>query len=159
MRALSIILRTGGSIALLTVMGCAQAPTASYPISPIPSQAARIWFYRDASAYDGKESRLIRLNGAVVGQSQVGDAFYRDVPPGHYHLTVDTVVTDRTQEADVDLAAGQQAYAKIMSLHGDFVDGGDEFYVWLMPAEAARAAIAGLSFQGSMASATPVGAN
>src|SRR5579864_612049 len=82
-----------GSV-LLAAASCAQAPpAASYAIPPVPAQA-RIWFYRDLSVYSSLAEPYIRLNGAPVGVSQPGGAFYRDVPPGHYHISADSYLDD-----------------------------------------------------------------
>jgi hypothetical protein len=88
------------------------------------------------------------LSEQVAGISEPGGAFYRDVAPAHYSITVDSAGRDVNQFADVDLAAGQEAYAKILSLRSwlaqDCITWGgcNTFYVRLMPAEAARADIA-----------------
>jgi len=90
----------------------------------------------------------VRLNEQVVGISEPGGAFYRDVPPTRYSITVDTAGRDVNQFAEIDLAAGQQAYAKVLSLLRSWLaddclawGGCDTFYVRLMPAEAACPAI------------------
>src|SRR5262249_46835121 len=81
-------------------------------------------------------------------------ASYRDVPAGPYHITVDSYGKDFNQDKDVQLAAGQELFVEIVSLRnwvpigggggdagggssGDF--GRNTFYVWLIPAEKARA--------------------
>jgi hypothetical protein len=84
-------------------------------------------------------------------------AFYRDVAPNHYYITVDSAGRDFNQVADAKLAAGQEAYAKIVSLRSWLDDdycitwsGCDTFYVWLIPADAARPAIADNPFYGGL---------
>ena len=87
----------------------------------------------------------VTVNGANVGYAQPGGgAFYRDVPPGHYHIAVQSYGTDFGQSSDVDLAAGQEAYVKIESL-SDWSSGGDlssvkrdTFYARLIQAEIAH---------------------
>jgi hypothetical protein len=143
-----------GSV-LFAAASCAQMPPAgSYAV---PAQA-RIWFYRDLSIYSSLAEPYIRLNGAPVGVSQPGGAFYRDVPPGHYHISADSYLDDPEQDRDVDLAPGQEIYAKILP-SDRWIEGGggggrgggggyhrEKFYVWLYSAEAARPAIAQSSF-------------
>jgi hypothetical protein len=158
-----------GSV-LFAAASCAQIPpAAAYAISPVPTQA-RIWFYRDLSIYSSLAEPYVRLNGAPVGVSQPGGAFYRDVPPGHYHISADSYLDDPEQDRDVDLAAGQEIYAKILP-SDHWIEGGggggkggggggyhrETFYVWLYPAEAARPAIAQSSFYGggAVAAALP----
>ena len=140
---------------LLVTANCAQLPpTSSAAIPPIPSGAARLWFYRDYEPYETLARPYVRLSEQVAGISEPGGAFYRDVAPARYSITVDSAGRDVNQFADVDLAAGQEAYAKILSLRSWLAEdcvtwgGCDTFYVRLMPAEAARNDIAHLPFYG-----------
>jgi hypothetical protein len=147
----------GAAVALLlAVANCAQLPpTSAVVIPPIPNGAARIWFYREYEPYETLARPYVRLNEQVVAISEPGGAFYRDVPPARYSITVDTAGRDVNQFAETDLAPGQQAYAKVLSRRSWLADdclawgGCDTFYVRLMPAEAARAAIARSPFYAS----------
>ena len=79
--------------------------------------------------------------------------FHRDVPPGHDQVTVETNGTDLSQKSDLDLAAGQQAYTKIVS-NPEWVRGtlsGYErptFYAWHIANDIAQATVANLDFYG-----------
>ena len=145
----------GQSALLLAMAACAQSPvTTSVAIPPVPTGEARVWFYRDYEPYAGKGLPAVAMNGGVVGAAELGGAFYRDVPPGHYTVTVETNGRDLNQMADFDVGPGQEAYVKIVS-SPDWVSGGDSFqyerptfYAWRMPSEAARTAIAHLAFNG-----------
>jgi hypothetical protein len=165
-------LRNRGALAaplalLLALAGCAQPPpTAAYTISPIPRQEARIWFYRDLDPNGSMATPYIRLNGAVVGVSQAGGAFYRDVPPAHYTISADSYLADPIQTQDVDLAAGQEIFAKVISLDNWIESGGQDtggsyhretFYVWLYPRDVAWPAIAQSFFygEGTLTAAVP----
>ena len=92
------------------------------------------------------------------GVSQPGGSSYRDVPPGHYHLSVDSYGVDFGQTRDVDLAPGAQIFAKVVS-NDNWIEGGgggrggggyhrNTFYVWLYPFEAAWPVIAQSWFYG-----------
>ena len=141
--------RIGGL--LLTLAGCAvPLQMAAISAGPIPSGQARIWFYR---VYDPSLSRNlanIDLNGArVVSVASRGPALFRDVAPGHYHISPETVGVDVNQSRDVDLAAGQEIYVKVLddptwiSGAGDFNEfHRDTFYTWVMPPQLAKAEIA-----------------
>jgi hypothetical protein len=145
---------TAGAL-LLSAANCAQpALTSAIAIPPIPAGEARIWIYRDNEPYAGKGLPAVAANGGYIGQAELGGAFYRDVAPGHYHVTVETFGVDVNQTADFDLPAGRAAYVKIVS-NPSWVSYGLEnqierptFYAWLIPNEVAQADIAHLAFYG-----------
>jgi len=136
---------------LLIAAGCTQPPaTAQLPAAapPVPASQARIWFYRDWEPSESLNLANIDVNGSYFGSVANGGVFYRDVSPGHYHIAPQSYGQDFNQDKDVDLAAGQQVYCKIVSLRS-WEEGGDvavfdrdTFYVWLMAPEVAQAAIA-----------------
>jgi hypothetical protein len=151
-------------ILLLATTACVQSPPpiASVTIPPIPAGDARVWFYRPIDAYDSMATPYIRMNDAIVALSVPKGASYRDVPPGPYHITVDSYGKDFNQDKNVQLAAGQELYVEIVSLRnwvpvgtaGDASGGGgdygrDTFYVWLIPADTARGEVARSAFYGS----------
>jgi hypothetical protein len=149
------LMRTGQCAVLLATAACAQpAATTAVSIPPVPGGEARIWVYRDNEPYAGKGLPAVGMNGGVVGVAQLGGAFYRDVPPGHYTVTVESTGRDFEQIANLDVAPGQEAYVKIVS-NPEWVGGGDTFtyerptfYAWRMPTDAARADVARLAFYG-----------
>jgi hypothetical protein len=133
--------------ALLTLAACA-APlhTAAVPPGPIPPGQARIWFYR---VYDPSLSRNIAnvdLNGARAVSVLPGDGpAFVDVAPGSYHIAPESVGVDTNQTRDVTLAAGQEAFVKILD-DPTWVSSGDRtayqrdtFYAWLVPPQMAHA--------------------
>lgn len=150
------------AIVSLAVTACSQLPsTASVAVPPIPAGEARVWFYRNGGPYDGMGTPYIRMNDAVVAISEPNGASYRDVSAGPYHITVDSYGKDFNQDKNVQLAAGQELYVKIVSLRnwmssgggGGNEGGGDEFardtfYVWLIPPDVARADVARTAFYG-----------
>lgn len=117
---------------------------------PIPPEGVRIWFYR---VYDPTESKgrfYIYINGAIVGISEQGYAYYRDVLPGLYDVSVESYGRDLFQFRDVALVPGQQAYVKILSLRS-WVESGrnfsrDTFYVLVVPRTVAQAEISRYPF-------------
>jgi hypothetical protein len=137
---------------LIAPASCAQPPAAApYLASPPAPGMARIWFYRDLNPNETLATPYIRLNGAAAGVSEPGGAFYRDVAPGPYHISVDSYVEDRHNDANVALAPGAEAYAKVLPLD-DIVQGGggavgggyrrNTYVVWLYPPELARPIVA-----------------
>ena len=152
-------------IPLLAATACVQLPppTDSVTIPPIPAGEARVWFYRPIDAYDSMATPYIRMNDAIVAISMPEGASYRDVPPGAYHITVDSYGKDFNQDKNVQLIAGQELYVKVVSLRGwvsttnggggdGDSSGGDygrnTFYVWLIPAETARGDVSRAAFYG-----------
>jgi len=140
---------------LFATTNCAQpAMIGSVGIPPIPTGEARIWVYRDYEPYAGKGLPAVFANGGYIGRAQLGGAFYRDVAPDQYRITVETYGADVNQAADFDLAPGRTAYVKIVS-NPSWVAYGLEsqierptFYAWLIPNEAAQADLEKLAFYG-----------
>src|SRR5580693_4074046 len=58
--------------------------------SQVSGAAARIWVYRDDGPFDSLARPYVRLNGAIIGISEMQGVLYRDVPPGVYTVTVDS---------------------------------------------------------------------
>lgn len=143
---------------LLLLTGCSQVPpTSSVVIPPVPAGGARIWIYRNEGLYESKDRPYLRLNGQIAGISEPNGAFYRDLPPGHYMVSVDSYgVPYPNQFAQLDLGAGQEAFINVVSMRERVGGGGDSgfglraiFYAWLIPADAARPEISGIPFYGS----------
>lgn len=150
------LLLAAAAFAALTASGCAQGPTvASASIPPIPPGEARIWIYRNFDPSESLNFAPVSINGAVTGYAQpAGGAFYRDLPPGRYHIAVASYGIDSDQSSNVELAAGEQAYVRIETLNA-WTTGGDlnsfkrdTFYARLAPAALARAEIAGSRYYG-----------
>src|SRR6516165_5642236 len=93
---------------LLIAANCSQLPlTSAVVIPPVPAGNSRIWIYRNEGPYEASDTPYIRLNSQIIGVVQPNGAFYRDVPLGHYSVTVDSYgVPYRNQFAQVDLGAG-----------------------------------------------------
>jgi hypothetical protein len=150
------VLLAGAMFAILaTSCGCAQAPTAGEAsIPPIPAGEARVWFYRTFLPSETLNMTAVSMNGAPVGYSQLGGAFYRDVLPGGYYVTVDSFGTDFGQSANIALVAGQEAYIKIESLrswttYGERSNiGRDTFYARPILPQIARAEITQSTYEG-----------
>jgi len=148
---------TGVCAVFLALAACtpmeAQSPAA---VRSVAANAARIWFYQDGAPSDGIGVAQIRLNGVPAGLTQTNSSFYRDVPAGHYHVSLDNPVDDIDQTADIDVAPGQQAYIKIAVLDNWAMSSSSQrgggshttFYIWPMPATVGNAAVAHLPVYG-----------
>jgi hypothetical protein len=137
-------LRCAGGLVLVTA-SCASMPDP--PVTPpVPQGQARIWFYRVWEPSESLNLANIDVNGSYFGAVANGGAFYRDVAPGHYNIAPVSYNRDFNQNRDIDLAPGQQAYVKILSLRN--WDGAcrhcarDTFYAWLIVPEIAQGEIA-----------------
>ncbi|HEX3952621.1 MAG TPA: hypothetical protein VHW90_03540 [Stellaceae bacterium] len=86
------------------------------PATMAPPGYARFWFYRVFFPDDTGGMPPISMNGKPIGYALAGTSFYRDVPAGAYHLTVQTNGLDYGQSQDVVVAPGQQVFVKIDSL-------------------------------------------
>jgi hypothetical protein len=131
---------------LLILASCSQLPpTSSVAIPRLPAGEARLWFYRDGGPYEIQASPYLRLNGRVAGISEPDGAFYRDVTPRRYVVTVDSYLDSYVDQfASIDLAAGQEAYVKVLSMRRDKPGGEigaacDIFFTRIIPADTARA--------------------
>jgi Protein of unknown function (DUF2846) len=132
---------------VLLAAGCA-APPPSTQI-PLPAGQARIWFYRDWLPSESLNLANIDVNGSYFGAVANGTAFYRDVPPGRYHIAPVSFVPNANQDQNIDLAPGQQLYIKVVSSVAWGSDNSasrdfqrDAFYAWVIPPEVAKAEIA-----------------
>ncbi len=153
MMSRSWLRRATGCALLLALAGCLNppgAPAASAAAAPMATGTARIWVYRDFEPSVSRNVAAVSLNGALAGYAQPdGSAFYRDIAPGRYHITVASYGTDINQSKDVDLAPGQEAYVKILANDAWESTGGDTssfhrdtFYVSLVPPQIARSELA-----------------
>jgi uncharacterized protein DUF2846 len=150
-----------GLLAALLVGGLlSSAGAAVVPGGPPPGYA-RIWVYRYYEPYESLATPSVRFNGAIIGISEPGGSFYRDVAPGEYDVTVDSLGRDVNQFARVDVAAGQQIYIQVqVSRYWDCGGGGGDrgggdwcrptFYTRLQLPDVAASAIAHMpSYGGS----------
>ena len=143
-------------LSLVTLVGCARnPPVGSVLLPPIPENYARLWFYRLYIPSDTLNMTSVSMNGTYAGYAQLGGAFYRDVPPGSYHIEVESYGRDFNQSTDVALVAGQEAYIRVDSLRSWASDlgrgrtiGRDTFYARLILPQIARAEIGQSLFDG-----------
>lgn len=141
---------------LVALGGCTSLPpTSAVSIPPIRADMARVWFYREDAPYITQARPYVRMNGAIVGISEDGGAFYRDVPPGEYYVTVDSYGTDINQFPHVILVPGETEYLQVIGSRY-WASGSASttwtrptFYVWLMPNDIGGPAVARSPFYAS----------
>ena len=147
-------MRRAAVVLLMAASCCSQlSPASAVAIPPVPPGEARIWIYRNDTPQDSQERPYLRLNGEVAGIAEPDGAFYRDLPPGHYRVSVDSYGAPyANQFAEIDLAtAGETAFVEVSSMQekvGGPVASRTFFFTRSVPADAARAAIARSPFYG-----------
>ena len=139
------------SALLLIATGCAaRAPVAE---APIPAGQGRIWVYRIWLPSESLNLANIEVNGVYFGAVENGGAFYRDIPPGNYHIVPASWAhnpdTTPYMNTNVAVVPGQQVYIKIVdltswaiSVSGSRNFQRDAFWAWMIPPEVAQAEIA-----------------
>jgi hypothetical protein len=111
---LARLCRTGTMVLLLAFLGWVQAPQPGLAATAGPPPGyARIWVYRYYEPYVSLATPYVRFNGRIVGVSEPGAAFYRDVPPGEYYVTVDSEGRDVNQFAHIAVVPGQTVYIEV----------------------------------------------
>jgi hypothetical protein len=157
--AVSRLCRTGMLLLFVALLGWTQSPPPSFAETAGPPPGyGRIWIYRYYEPYVSLATPYVRLNGQIVGVSQPGAAFYRDVPPGVYHVTVDSEGRDVDQFVTVAVAPGQQVYVQVqVSKYWDCGGGSrgagwcrDTFYTRLQLPRVGAAAVASLPLTSAM---------
>ena len=80
---------------MATIAACARnLPVGSVSVPPIPPGEARVWFYRVYLPSDTLNMTKVTMNRVYTGYVQLGGAFYLDVPPGIYHVEVESYGKD-----------------------------------------------------------------
>jgi len=146
-----------GAVAAVLALGLSACVAARPPqlasAPPIPAGDARLWFYRDFLPDDTWTEPAIAMNGGYVGLGIPGTSFYRDVPAGGYHITVDSYGRDLYQFQDVAVRPGQQQFIKIQSLpsweHDNRNYRRPTYYVAVMPPQIAALEMSQTNFSGN----------
>jgi hypothetical protein len=136
----------GAAALLLCLAGWTGPAAAQAPAAP--GGTARVWFYRVFFPGDTMGAPAVRMNGQIVGFAVPGVRFYRDVPAGRYHVTVDSYGVDVNQAKDVALVPGEELILTIQSAPDWASDGSRHpyrrptYYVGIIPAQLAQAEMA-----------------
>jgi hypothetical protein len=80
-------------------------------IPAIAPGMARVWLLRDNGLEEAFGTPIIFANGQPIGYSEPGAAAYRDLPPGNYRFTVQSLSGIPTGDKDrVRHAPGTRTY-------------------------------------------------
>jgi hypothetical protein len=141
------VLVTVLGLGLLIVAGCAAPPGGTAPPAPVAALApgmARVWVLRQPSSPGGNiaaSDPMVFINGAPLAQSAQGTAYYHDLPPGTYRLTVQPYGTPTNYVDTVQLASGMEAYVQVEPVPNWEIGtaGGGSFIVASMSPQEAQA--------------------
>ena len=136
---------------VMIATGCAPRPPVAE--APIAAGQARIWVYRNWLPSESLNLANIAVNGVYFGSVENGGAFFRDVPPGTYHIVPESWAhnpnTTPSQDTNVAVVPGQQVYIKIVDLASWATSVSvsknfqrDAFWAYLIPPQVAQAEIA-----------------
>ena len=138
----------------LIAAGCALPLVTATAAPETPPGEAHMWFYRGyepptgGATYSPISVPTIVANGVYVGAAPSGSVFFRDVLPGHYDITFPNRFGFNYGSAHFDLAAGHQAFVKIVLNRGDHtvprLQQASGFGALLVPEQVAQAEFANL---------------
>ena len=135
------------------LVGCAEPATFGQVAATIPPPAsgnARIYVYRPLASFQDTAYTKIYFNGREVAPSAPGSVFYRDVPPGQYHITALSTGIYPNQFKTVTVGPGDTVYAEIQSTTSwAETMSGPSFYTFavvIRPPAVARAQMQGLRY-------------
>jgi hypothetical protein len=81
-----------------------------HPNEPaVAADMGRIYFYRSSGLLGFAMQPAVKIDGTKVGDSEPGNYFYVDRPPGTYTIST---ATEAEETVSVPLAAGQTVYVK-----------------------------------------------
>lgn len=109
-------------VCLVAIAGCAPQSADTVARANVPAVApgqARVWVLRQQDPPAGNidaADPMVSANGAPIGQSRQGTAFFRDFPPGSYRFTVQPYGTPTGQGLTVQLASGMQTYLQVQAV-------------------------------------------
>jgi hypothetical protein len=101
------------AVSLLSLQAYNTVPVEPVVASPPPADMARLYIYRDATICGSQLWRAVSLNGQVMGSSEPGAVFYRDVAPGTYEVEVASDKLYPDQFKMVRLVPGSITFVKI----------------------------------------------
>src|SRR6516225_5896406 len=139
---------------LFALAACAPPGDVPRTQAQIPALApgmARVWLLRDNDPEEAFGTPIIYANGQPIGRSEPGAAAYRDLPPGTYRFTVQSLSGIPTGYKDkVRLAPGTHAYLEIQwgPSWEEGQAGGYTFYVRTLSQELGKAYYGSMRYVG-----------
>jgi len=109
---------TGAALALCLITFGSPAPTVAATPEEAPPLAAgqsRVWFLRQLLPGTQFHPPMLYVNGAPIGISAEGTAFYRDFAPGQYVFTVENCIPQANTSQTLHLRPGAQFALEVTS--------------------------------------------
>lgn len=106
-------------LCLFALVGCPAQPggtAAPAPVAALAPGMARIWVLRQPSSPGGNiaaSDPMVYVDGAPLARSPEGTAFYHDLQPGTYRLTVQPYGTPTNYIDTLQLSPGTEAYVQV----------------------------------------------
>jgi uncharacterized protein DUF2846 len=94
---------------------CGTSPQPQLALPQVAPNEARLVFYRNSNPYDGLSWTKVKLNGHTTGSSAPGTVFYRDLPPGTYHIEALSQRLYPYQSKTVVAQPGSTTFVKILA--------------------------------------------
>ncbi|HTV46223.1 MAG TPA: DUF2846 domain-containing protein [Stellaceae bacterium] len=121
MRAVRLFTTPFLALCLLALVDCTGRATVATAAAPaLQPGRARVWVLRQTDpvvGYVQAAAPMVFADGAPIGRSRAGTAFYRDFAPGTYRFTVESYGGLPTGQAEtVRLAAGSETYLQVQWL-------------------------------------------
>ena len=139
--------------ALFALCACAGSPRgpafADAGLPPVPADKARIFFYRLSQPYESLALSPIYLNRREATVPVPGEVSKLDVPPADYEIYVRSRNDYLNPYKHVALQSGDTVYVRVDAMRnwaGDCFAEWPTFVSTLVPAEQARAEMAGLRY-------------
>jgi len=149
-KKLMIAMTLGLVLMLGACTGLSREPAfASVALPPVPADKARIFFYRFSQPNESLMLSPIYLNRREVAVSAPGEVSTLDVAPAEYELYVYSRNDFLNAFKHVDLRSGDALYVRVDAVRnwaGDCFAEWPTFVSTLVPAERARAEMAGLRY-------------
>jgi hypothetical protein len=111
-------LRAAGAALALCLVTFGPAPTVAATPEEAPPLAAgqsRVWFLRQLLPGTQFHPPMVYVNGAPIGVSAEGTAFYRDFAPGQYVFTVENCIPQARTSQTLNLRPGAQFALEVTS--------------------------------------------
>ena len=135
---------------VIAIAGIANPASAASPdqAPPIPAGLARLWFVRALNPGSAMNAPMLYANGAPLGISSQGTAFFRNLAPGTYVIAVANCQPGAQRSLTVPIDAGNDFALQVQQDDFGPLDCGPTFYLSIPSAETVSRVFAPLEYLG-----------